>query len=871
MNLVTRAVYQRVINGAFAFILAIGSITALTPFIFSRSVSALDAVSVCSAGCSQSDLQAAVNQVNAGGTITLASDLSIATTVNINKPLTIEGAGFTLRPNFAFSSNSVNTTLAILGTSNVTINNLTIDGVAGTGLHGINAYVSSSVSLNNVSLLNNDRSGLVVNGSTVTVNNINTAGNGWHGINVDQGGGVTSPAVLTVNGISTHAELAPDIYIDNVTENVGVIDANAQYNVNNNVRKANVRVMSIKAAAPTIISPSAEQYFNTTPIVNSWTPVSYTKGISEYQVEYIYDDGHAFAGGPYRNVPGTVTSRNHQPSATEQGGVTVRVRAIDALGNYGNWSTPVHYTYDSVAPTKPVLAQPSNGALLNTNNFLFNWNDSTDASPLTYEFQSSQDPSRDGNGVLNGSGIWRSGVLPTSQIQSSGAPDGSWFYQVRAKDAAGNYSQWSDIWSVKLDTTSPAISFIGTTPAENAYIRNTVGIQVVVTDSNPGPYNLRIENGAPAPLSLGLSYVFLPVSGATNTYNWNTKTGDKAVADGVHKLVATSVDKAGNRTSVTRNVTVDNTRPVVQISEPSVDSLNPTEIVIDGTDNIGLNRVTANIYNETNTTLIKSCSANAQPVATTSYQLTCAISGLADGTYTIRTNASDLAGNIAQTLTRTFTIDTLAPSATINQSTEPVVAGASVTFTGTVTGDYSQLRLIFNGVAYDVVDIIGDVWSFTFDTTGLVEDNYDVEINAADAAGNGSMSDPLTTMTTLAVVAPAPAPAPDDEEGSEEVLGTDTNEPNTTPLAGRAPQTTNFGSVLGTATPEDDSQAAESAPQGEPDVAGAAIDVVAQADTDATDGTFLGLAWYWWVLIVGGLAALIGWIIAATRRRAGDA
>jgi hypothetical protein len=73
-------------------------------------------------------------------------------------------------------------------------------------------------------------------------------------------------------------------------------------------------------------------------------------------------------------VDAPLTSRNHSPAINEQGGVTIRVRAIDNLGNISGWSLPVHYYYDATAPT---ISSPAditvnndlgeNGAIVNYN------------------------------------------------------------------------------------------------------------------------------------------------------------------------------------------------------------------------------------------------------------------------------------------------------------------------------------------------------------------------------------------------------------------------------------------------------------------------------------------------------------------------
>jgi uncharacterized repeat protein (TIGR01451 family) len=111
---------------------------------------------------------------------------------------------------------------------------------------------------------------------------------------------------------------------------------------------------------------------------------------------------------------------------------------------------------DTTAPSVPVLLTPANGSTVGTNEFDFTWEESTDNAPgdLTYQFHSSLNPAQSG-GVLT-DGLWTSpDPLTSPMIHSSGAPDGTWYWQVRAQDAAGNWSGWSDIWNVTIDTTVP--------------------------------------------------------------------------------------------------------------------------------------------------------------------------------------------------------------------------------------------------------------------------------------------------------------------------------------------------------------------------------------------------------------------------------
>lgn len=604
-----------------------------------------------------------------------------------------------------------------------------------------------------------------------------------------------------------------------------------------------------------------------------------------------------------------------------------QVRAIDEYGVKSSWSSIWNVIVDTQAPTKPTNFNPSNGSI-QSSALTFDWLASTDTNPLTYELQYSTSPSQVA-GVLNGTVTTVSNIVATEQAVT-GLSDGYIFWQVRAKDSAGNYSLWSDIWGYQIDGTYPVINFTGTTPTADAYIKGVVGIQAVITDTNIGPYNLRIEDGAPAPLSLGLFYVFAPTSGATNTYSWDTKSGAKAVSDGVHKLVATTTDKAGNKSTITRNVTVDNTKPVVTIVNPLVASINPSVIQIDATDNIGLKTVTANIYNASNTVLIDPCSATASPTATTSYTLNCAISGLADGVYTIRMNAADMAGNIASTLTRQFTIDNTAPVVTINPIT--TTTDNTPTITGTVDDSDATVTVTVDGIDYIAANTAG-VWAVTLAT--IADGTYTVQVTAEDTAGNvtspaeeasllvdttapvvvivsqttagnqptisGTVNDLAATLsvtfngdtytvtnnvgswsftapTALANGTYVFSITATDTEGNFFTQNANVVVAVVTPEA--ATLATPAGTVATTTTPTTDTTGVLGETDDNTDVIAqnqtstdeGKADVAGETDekTNKDSSSIFGIAWYWWLLILAALGVAGWWIIGAIRKRNAD-
>ena len=120
----------------------------------------------------------------------------------------------------------------------------------------------------------------------------------------------------------------------------------------------------------------------------------------------------------------------------------------------GTWYPGEVKSFTTLPIKAPTKGAP-NGIYVTTNEFDFTWDASTDISTITYEFQSSLNPSQV-DGVLT-TGLFKSETLTTNMIHSSGASDGIWYWQVRAKDAVGNYSDWSEIWTVTIDTTPPTI------------------------------------------------------------------------------------------------------------------------------------------------------------------------------------------------------------------------------------------------------------------------------------------------------------------------------------------------------------------------------------------------------------------------------
>ncbi|MDP2157660.1 MAG: peptidoglycan-binding protein, partial [Nitrospirota bacterium] len=166
---------------------------------------------------------AAVADAEEGDVVVLNEDSVETSTVLIDKSITVMGNGNTVT-----AGGELTGSVVLITGSDVSINDLVVDGASKT-VHGLQAYTASNVTLNGLTVQNNGKSGLLVNGSTVTVTNLTTSGNTWNGVNVDRGVNVTSPAVLTVNGTSAHDEVDA-IWVDDIAKaDVTVVDTESQY------------------------------------------------------------------------------------------------------------------------------------------------------------------------------------------------------------------------------------------------------------------------------------------------------------------------------------------------------------------------------------------------------------------------------------------------------------------------------------------------------------------------------------------------------------------------------------------------------------------------------------------------------------------
>ncbi|MCD6725894.1 MAG: Ig-like domain-containing protein, partial [Solirubrobacteraceae bacterium] len=321
----------------------------------------------------------------------------------------------------------------------------------------------------------------------------------------------------------------------------------------------------------------------------------------------------------------------------------------------------------------------------------------------------------------------------------TGLADGGHTFSVRAVDAAGNVgSAASATWTV--DTTAPVVTL--TEPVDGS------------SSSDPSPTLGGVAGTAPGDATTLSVAVFagavawgLPVQVVTASVESGGQyaVDAAALADGTYTARAEQSDAAGNTgQSATTTFTVDSsapdtTPPVVDLRTPADGSVSsvarPILSGLAGTKQGDLATVTVLVHagSSTSGALLQTLSATRQEDGTFSVFA----DSLADGVYTAYARQSDAAGNTGSSATRTFTVDTTAPTVTIAADpTSPTSqTTASLAFTSDEPGSTFECRL--DGAAFTAC-------SSPAAYTGLADGSHVFAVRAIDRAGNVGPADGAT-------------------------------------------------------------------------------------------------------------------------------
>ncbi|BDI23384.1 Ig-like domain-containing protein [Herbiconiux sp. L3-i23] len=178
--------------------------------------------------------------------------------------------------------------------------------------------------------------------------------------------------------------------------------------------------------------------------------------------------------------------------------------------------------------------------------------------------------------------------------------------------------------------------------------------------------------------------------------------------DGAYWIDAAAASSyfAAPKFTITLEAAPDTTRPEATLVAPTTAGPAKTiDLKVDATDDRGLGRIVANIYKDG--TLVKSTQTAVNGATSGSHTATVT---LPDGKYTIRYNASDLAGNVSQTRSFDVTVDGTAPTVTVKDGASYTVGDANayglVSFKLYDAGKIDKVTI--NGKVKDLTD---NAWS----------------------------------------------------------------------------------------------------------------------------------------------------------------
>ncbi|EBZ6303153.1 Ig-like domain repeat protein [Salmonella enterica subsp. enterica serovar Gombe] len=341
-------------------------------------------------------------------------------------------------------------------------------------------------------------------------------------------------------------------------------------------------------------------------------------------------------------------------------------------------------------------------------------------------------------------------------IELTKGGDGRWIFNVGSALPDGKHTLLVDVTDIAGNVAQETLQFtIDTTLREPTIVLDPT--HDTGDDTNDNLTRINKPVFIIGNVDNDVSHIVVHIDGRDytieNTGGNLTFTPDQPLSDGQHTISVTVTDIAGNtKTSAELRIEIDTQVQIDSVTLTTDSGVNDHDNVTNAT------RPSFEIATPDDVTsvLVSFDGVNWTPIsknAAGQWEFT-AGSALPDGHYTLHVQATDRAGNTANS-TLGFTVDTQIDGLSVvmlddagKDSTDGITNITSPRFEISAREPLQSVTVILNGKSSTLTQGAGNKWLFTPDTP-LVDGTYKIEIVAEDIAGNKISKEVSFTIDTI--------------------------------------------------------------------------------------------------------------------------
>ncbi|HAF0093824.1 TPA_asm: Ig-like domain repeat protein [Salmonella enterica] len=341
-------------------------------------------------------------------------------------------------------------------------------------------------------------------------------------------------------------------------------------------------------------------------------------------------------------------------------------------------------------------------------------------------------------------------------IELTKGGDGRWIFNVGSALPDGQHTLLVDVTDIAGNVAQETLQFtIDTTLREPTIVLDPT--HDTGDDTNDNLTRINKPVFIIGNVDNDVSHIVVHIDGRDytieNTGGNLTFTPDQPLSDGQHTISVTVTDIAGNtKTSAELKIEIDTQVQIDSVTLTTDSGVNDHDNVTNAT------RPSFEIATPDDVTsvLVSFDGVNWTPIsknAAGQWEFT-AGSALPDGHYTLHVQATDRAGNTANS-TLGFTVDTQIDGLSVvmlddagKDSTDGITNITSPRFEISAREPLQSVMVILNGKSSTLTQGAGNKWLFTPDTP-LVDGTYKIEIVAEDIAGNKISKEVSFTIDTI--------------------------------------------------------------------------------------------------------------------------